>query len=277
VRTLLSPQALNSSSASLRSQKLWRRNTANQTNVPTGLTNVIAVAAGGDQSLALLRNGTVTNWGASFATLPVSLTNIIAIAAGTNFCLALRSNSTVIAWGSNGSPTNVPAGLTNVVAIAAGGGHALALTNRTVVAWGNNSSGQTNVPSNLTNAMGVAAGYAHSLALRNDGTIVAWGDNSASQTNYPALTKAKLIAAGGNQSVVGIFSPLVSYPSDVGTLAYHLATNAVGRTNGFSDIAQATVELSNWTPAVYSDTNMYLLTNSTWSTNFWLKGVKGLR
>src|SRR6266566_4488348 len=103
----------------------WGRNTANQTNLPTGLTNLIAVAAGGDQSLALLRNGTVTNWDASFVPFPSSLTNIIAIAAGTNFCLALRSNSTVTAWGSSGSPTNVPTGLTNVTAIAAGGGHAL--------------------------------------------------------------------------------------------------------------------------------------------------------
>ncbi len=194
----------------------WGRSTANQANVPTGLTNVIAVAAGGDQSRALLSNGTVTNWGASFAILPASLTNIIAIAAGTNFCLALRSNSTLVAWGSNGSPTNVPAGLTNVVAIAAGGGHALALkTNGTVVAWGINSSGQTNVPANLTNAMGIAAGYAHSMALRNDGSAVVWGDNTFGQTNGPVLTKTKLIAAGGNQSLASTFSTLTQYPVDV--------------------------------------------------------------
>ncbi len=188
--------------------------------MPTGLTNVIAVAAGGDQSLALLSNGSVTNWGTNFGTMPANLTNIVAIAAGTNFCLALRSNSTVVAWGSNGSPTNVPAGLTNVVAIAAGGGHALALkVNGTVVAWGINSSGQTNVPSSLTNstanAMGIGAGYAHSMALRNDGTLVEWGDNSLGQTNAPNLTRVKLIAAGGNQNLASTFSTLTQYQVDV--------------------------------------------------------------
>lgn len=61
-----------------------------------------------------------------------------------------------------------------------------------------------------------------------------------------------------------------------GTLAYHLATNAVGRANGFTGSDADKFELSGWIPATYWDTNMVYLTNSVWSTNFWLYGVKGL-
>ena len=56
--------------------------------MPTGLSNVIAIAAGGDQRLALVSNGSDTNWGASFVTIPPSLTNVMAILAGSNFCVA---------------------------------------------------------------------------------------------------------------------------------------------------------------------------------------------
>jgi len=51
--------------------------------------------------------------------------------------------------------------------------------------------------------------------LRNDGTLVAWGNNSYGQTNAPALINVKLIAAGGYQGLVSIFSPLVQYQVDV--------------------------------------------------------------
>ena len=60
------------------------------------------------------------------------------------------------------------------------------------------------------------------------------------------------------------------------TLAYHLSTNAVARTNGFSYIYNATVELANWMADTYSGINLAHLTNAVWSTNFWLKGVQGL-
>jgi hypothetical protein len=63
---------------------------------------------------------------------------------------------------------------------------------------------------------------------------------------------------------------------DPATLAYQLSTNAVSRTNGLADIYGGTRELSGWTYGFYSATNIALLTNSVWSTNFWLKGVQGL-
>jgi hypothetical protein len=157
--------------------------------------------------------------------VPSDLTNAIAIAAAQNHSLALRANGTVEAWGdTNYGLTNIPAGLTNVVAIAAGGQHNLALeADGCVVAWGLDSSNQTNVPASLnsmSNVMAIAAGSAHSVALQNDGTVVVWGDNSSGQTNVPQSDPAypvpfKFIAAGGNHSMAAIFSPMVQYPIDV--------------------------------------------------------------
>src|SRR5205814_290424 len=83
---------------------------------------------------------------------PNGLSNVVALAAGSIQSLALKSDGSVVSWGSGSSGvTNVPPGLGDVVAIAGGAQHCLALRrDGTVVAWGNNASGQTNVPSWLT-------------------------------------------------------------------------------------------------------------------------------
>lgn len=166
------------------------------------------------------------------------LTNATAIAVGEDYFLALRSNGMVSAWGFDTfGQTDVPAGLSNVVAIAAGGEHCLALTvDGNVVAWGDNTYGQTNVPPAATNnVMAIAAGYFHSVALKNDGTVVAWGDDTYGQTNSTALTQVKLIAAGGNHSLAGIFSTFVQYPINVANdllLIYN--TNSMDSSNVMS-------------------------------------------
>jgi len=75
--------------------------------------------------------GRVVAWGYNSygqANVPSSLTNVVAIAAGYYHRLALQSDGRVVAWGRNDSgQTNVPSSLSNVVAIAAGGSHSLAL------------------------------------------------------------------------------------------------------------------------------------------------------
>jgi hypothetical protein len=84
--------------------------------------------------MALKDDGSVVVWGgmpaASLTNIPPGLTNVVAIAGGAQHCLALKNDGTVIAWGSNSSgQTNVPSWLTNVVAIAGGSSHSLALLN----------------------------------------------------------------------------------------------------------------------------------------------------
>ncbi len=216
----------------------WGENNFLQINVPSNVTNAVAVAGGFDHSLALRKTGAVAGWGdngSGETSAPSSLTNAAAIAAGDGFSLALRSNGVVVAWGS---PSTVPAGLTNVVAIAASLSNALALTedgnvvswdagptppatatnvvaigagynhslalkgDGTVAGWGDNTWGQTAIPINLTNAVELAGGQYHSLALKADGTVVGWGDNTWGQTDVPAgLSNVVAIAAGAFHSL----------------------------------------------------------------------------
>jgi alpha-tubulin suppressor-like RCC1 family protein len=110
-----------------------------QTQVPTGLTNVVAIAAGSYHSVALRGGGTVTVWGSNAydqANVPAGLSNVVAIAAGTIHSLALRADGTVVAWGAGGPGTSghphygqsvPPAEIGPVVAIAVGSLFSLAV------------------------------------------------------------------------------------------------------------------------------------------------------
>ena len=185
----------------------WGYNSYGQCNVPAAATNVIAIAAGLEHSLALRTNGTVVAWGSNDygqTNIPAAATNVIAVSAGERHSLVLRADGRVVAWGSNDyGQTNVPTSVTNAIAVAAGGYHSLALcADGAVVAWGYNSYGQCNVPTCVTNAIAVAAGGYHSLALCADGAVVAWGYNVAGQTNVPAcVTNAIAVAAGSYHSL----------------------------------------------------------------------------
>ena len=100
----------------VKSLAAWGDNYYGQTNVPAGLTNVVAIAGGQEHSLALRADGTVAAWGWNSygqTTIPAGLTNVVAIAAGYNHSLALRADGAVVAWGRNYyGQTNIPAGLT---------------------------------------------------------------------------------------------------------------------------------------------------------------------
>jgi len=135
----------------------------------------------------------------------------VAIAAGGNHSLALRADGLVFAWGENTGPTGiyvgqstVPWGLTGVVAIAAGEYHTLAVKNDGgIIAWGDNTYGQCKVPTNLPPAVAVAGGGTHSLAVLADGTAAGWGDDFYYQSaSLPrTLTNIVAIAAGNAHSL----------------------------------------------------------------------------
>ncbi len=191
---------------------VWGSNAHGQRDVPAGLTDVTAFAAGG-APFALNRDGTVVAWGDG-NTVPADLSNpntahVTAISSHYAHNLALKSDGTVVAWGYYNyyGQQDVPAGLI-AKAIAAGGSHSLAVRmDGTVAAWGDNTYRQCAVPAWLQQVIAVAAGSYHSLALLADGTVVAWGRGRydtelASVPNFPAdNAKVTAIAAGFTLSV----------------------------------------------------------------------------
>ncbi|KXZ54051.1 hypothetical protein GPECTOR_5g16 [Gonium pectorale] len=169
---------------------------------PAGLTDVVAVAAGQDHSLALRRGGKVVMWtrrlsGGDADVLPrhIARANVRAISAaqgGGPFSLFLLRNGSVIEWPVRNYSAHYVArpdallASGRVKAVAAGWEHALALLdNGTVVAWGGrrvSASGPSNSIKSVTvppaaqaNVVAIAAGRAHSLALLANGSVVAWG------------------------------------------------------------------------------------------------------
>ncbi len=195
---------------------------------------VIALAAGVDHSLALLRDGTVRAWGANDAGqlgdgttlsrgLPVAvdgLTDIVAIAAGGQFSLALRRNGVVFGWGINNLGqvgTTVPdlcsirgtvygcsvlplpiAGLSTITALSAGGAHGLALRqDGTVMAWGDNRFGQVSraAVDTCPVAVTLVACSAHPVTVIGLGGVTAI---AAGMTHSLALTSDQRVQAWGN-------------------------------------------------------------------------------
>ena len=126
--------------------------------VPDDLTNidVVAVAAGNDQHVALGHDGTVTAWGTAWLgywqnwVAPVTgLSNVVQLATGGYYVAALRTDGTVAffnrSWyqAAPRFPIAAVEGLTNVQAIAVGYTHGLALlADSTVAGWGDNYNGQ---------------------------------------------------------------------------------------------------------------------------------------
>ncbi len=78
----------------------WGSNEYGQTSVPEGLNNVVAVDAGGDNSIALKKDGTVVAWGIIDhdlrKTLIDDLKDVVAISAGGNHIVVLKSDGTVV-------------------------------------------------------------------------------------------------------------------------------------------------------------------------------------
>ena len=215
----------------------WGANQYQVLELPLGLTDVVAVAAGETHALALKPDGTVIGWGDNGYTQASSwpdVTNVTAIAAGNQFSLALRGDGTVRPWGNTYA---APADATNVAAIAAGYAYNLLLkSNGSAYAWGFNRPahapglghqpggcrrgplpqlgapgrrhgdgwgssfyGQATPPASATNILAIAAGGFFSLALREDGTLLPWG-------NYPSpvpseATNIVAIAAGGSHAL----------------------------------------------------------------------------
>jgi alpha-tubulin suppressor-like RCC1 family protein len=208
----------------------------------SSLTEVTAVSAGFNHSLALLKNGTVMAWGNNLygelgdgtterRTTPVAvsgLSEVVAVSAGSEFSLALLKNGSVEAWGTGGlgqlgdgkeEGSKLPvavSGLSGVTAISAGSRQSLALlSNGTVMAWGANEFGtlgdgkteKSDVPvevSGLSGVTAIAEGGRHSLALKSDGTVEAWGSAEFDQLGTATTMNSDVpVAVNGVSGVTG--------------------------------------------------------------------------
>ncbi len=232
----------------------WGDNDEGETDVPPGLDNVIALAAGWYHSLAVTGDGRVVAWGSTardLTAVPPGLAGVTAVAAGQYHSLALTIAGKVAAWGGNGyGQCDAPATLAEVTAIAAGADHSLAVADGRVVGWGGNKYGQTRVPDHLADVTAVAAGAGHSLALTQSGRVVAWGLNDFGETAVPAdLADVVAIAAGVNQSaavkadgtvvawggteVIGVPASVTDVVAVSGTGTHCLALTAAGQVHAW--------------------------------------------
>ena len=207
------------------------------------LTSSGSVLAWGKNYNGDLANGSTTDSVVPVrAALPAG-TKVTAVAAGGDNNLAVTSTGAV-AWASNDYgqlgnggteptvppvPVTLPAG-TQVIAVAAGAVHSLALTSTgAVLAWGYNADGElgdrnrtnSDVPVKVklpggTKVIAVAAGGYFSLALASTGAVYAWGYNADGElgrgngtgSDLPVKVKClgrkvTAVAAGGNLFGVG--------------------------------------------------------------------------
>lgn len=186
-----------------------------------GSLGVTGLAAGGDRSFAVTRDGQLWGWGRNGVggavgdgsqqdvLTPVRITGVPPIrqvATGAFHTVAVTRDGTVWTWGANGRgqlgtgstqastvPVQVP-GLVDVVAVAAGENHTLALRgDGTVLSWGQNLFGQLGdgtvggdrtapaAVTGLPEVTAVAAHGHHSLAVAANGTVRGWGNNGDGQ------------------------------------------------------------------------------------------------
>jgi alpha-tubulin suppressor-like RCC1 family protein len=200
------------------------------------------------------------------------LSEVIAISAGGYFNLALLANGTVMAWGYDywgqlGSGAGTPGGcecvdhpvavpgVSGVAAISAGENHSLALlVNGTVLAWGENGYGQlgtgsviTTTPpacyclppapvAGLAGVRAISAGGYTSMALLGDGSGRAWGENFYGQVGNGETTKGGCQCIPTPTAIAGLAGA-----QDIAAGFYHglaLGSNGAGVGWGWNEFGQ---------------------------------------
>ena len=195
----------------------WGYNISGQTNVPAGLSNVVAIAAGGLHTLAVRADGVAIAWGDNSSgqtNVPAGLTDLLSIAGGAQHSLALIGAYRPILMFEPESMV-MSAGSTATFSVTAVGPPPLSYQWRfngqdiagatanefTLVDLQLASSGNYSVV--VANAFGAVTSAPASLTVTpeitpREGWVVAWGYNLPGQTDVLAgLSNVVGIAAGG--------------------------------------------------------------------------------
>jgi hypothetical protein len=206
-------------------------------NVPSGISNVIGIAATGyNNNFVLQNNGVVVGWNQQGLIEP-GLSNVVSIAAGRTQFLALNAKGAVYEWDQNELPQLVP-GVSNVIAIAAGGASIGLKSDGTLVGWDSQPTNPLPGVSNVV-AMAMSEDFSSSsgspfLALKSDGIV------TAVETGFPAssfpitLSNVCGVAYAPNEAVAFISNggpvftvqPGNQFPTNGGTIWLH--ARAVG-------------------------------------------------
>jgi len=182
----------------------WGDLTSGQGNIPSGLSNVRALAVGYFQACAVEDSQApsgVTCWGAGVA--PPALSNVTDI-DGFGFHMCAVAGAELVCWGDSSFGKATPPVMTKPVAVAAGTQHSCAideisLGTTSVVCWGDDSQNQLSVPT-LTNPSAIDAGDATTCVVHNGGTVDCWGKNDYGQANPPSITDAFDVSVGLNMA-----------------------------------------------------------------------------
>jgi alpha-tubulin suppressor-like RCC1 family protein len=177
----------------------------------SGIGNAKAIAAGGDQSCAVLADGSVDCWGEmdfipghSSPTEVPGITNAKAVTAGYYQACALLTNGHVDCWG-----------------VGAGGGLGNASTT--------NSANPVEV-SGITNATQISTGDDFSCALLSTGDVKCWGSNESGQLGVGTESGPEQCGSWGSCSKVPVTVHSLSGASALGAgLRHACAALASGR------------------------------------------------
>ena len=168
-----------------------------------GKQQIVSIAAGGDHTVGLRRDGAVVavGYNGSGQCNVSNWRDIVAVAAGRLHTVGLRRDGTVVAVGKNEDDRCDVSGWRDIVAVAAGVGHTVGIRrDGTVVAVGWNEYGQCDV-SGWRDIVAVAAGGRHTVGLHRDGTVVAVGDNEYGQCNVSGWRDIVAVATGYDYTV----------------------------------------------------------------------------